>query len=87
MVACYPVLSQSPVLICQQVVTFQLVLEMHLMTLAPANLLLSLLIQMIQREQRNLWTNQAYVVLMIPSVEEEVEEQAVQMVKRHPQKG
>jgi hypothetical protein len=57
------------------------------MTLAPANLLLSLLIQMIQREQRNLWTNQAYVVLMIPSVEEEVEEQAVQMVKRHPQKG
>jgi hypothetical protein len=84
MVACYPVLSQSPVLICQRVVTFQLVLEMHLMILAPANLLSSLLIQ---REQRNLWTNQAYVVLMIPSVEEEVEEQAVQMVKRHPQKG
>jgi hypothetical protein len=84
MVVCYPVLSQSPVLICQQVVTFQLVLEMHLMTLAPANLLSSL---PIQREQRNLWTNQAYVVLMIPSVEEEVEGQAVQMVKRHPQKG
>jgi hypothetical protein len=68
-------------------VTFQLALEMDLMIPAPvAKLLSSLLMQVIQREQRNLWTNQAYGVPLIPSAEEEVEEEVVQMAKRHRQK-